>query len=289
MFARLRCTVRSCGRPLLENDSGASCEAGHHFDRAREGYLSLLQPQDRRSRRPGDEAEVARARRRLAQAGHDDALVELLERLCSSWPRPPARILDIGCGEGSLLTRLVATTGAAGSGVDLSAPSIALAARAAPAFQWVVANADRGLPWLDAGFDLVLSVVARVPAAEIARVLAPGGDLILAVSGDDDLAELRELALGEARPQGRLDKALESLGTGPSSSGFEVVERHRAVQQLTVDAAGIEDLLRASYLAGRAGRRERLAGVDQLTVTIDREVVWCRQRSARSPTRRSTA
>ena len=58
------------------------CRRGHSFDLARSGYLNLLQPQDRRARRPGDSAEVRAARRRFlgsaAAAPLVAAIVDLL-------------------------------------------------------------------------------------------------------------------------------------------------------------------------------------------------------------------
>jgi 23S rRNA (guanine745-N1)-methyltransferase len=233
----------------------------------------LLQPQDRRSRRPGDEAEVARSRRRLAELGHDDALRRALIGGATRFGSAGGAWLDVGCGEGSLLAAIADAIPIVGSGIDLSAPSIALAARLAPGGQWVVANADRGLPWVDRSFDVVLSVVARLPVEELARVLVPDGHLAVVVAGDRDLAELKEIVLGEVRPSGRLDAAVERL-----APRFEVVSRDQVEQHLDLDRPGLEDLMRASYLGGRRGRHERLGAIESLGVTISRDIVWCRPR-----------
>ena len=82
-------------------------------------------------------------------------------------------------------------------GIDLSAAALDLAARADPLTTWVVANADRGLPLMSRSCDVVLSITARRPAAEIRRVLENSGDLWVAVPGADDLAELREMVEGQ--------------------------------------------------------------------------------------------
>ena len=37
------------------------CPRGHSFDVARSGYINLLQPQERRSRNPGDSADAVAA------------------------------------------------------------------------------------------------------------------------------------------------------------------------------------------------------------------------------------
>src|SRR5947199_10671655 len=65
----LLCTVRECRAALVREERRAVCERGHSFDVARSGYLNLLQPQDRRSRHPGDSAEAVAARRRVIERG----------------------------------------------------------------------------------------------------------------------------------------------------------------------------------------------------------------------------
>lgn len=216
---------------------------------------------------------MARARRRLAELGHDHELRRVLIARATDLGLAQGRWLDVGCGEGTLLAELAAALPITGSGVDLSAPSIALAARLAPGQQWIVANADRGLPWVDASFDVVLSVVARLPVEELVRVLRPGGCLAVAVAGDQDLTELKQIVLGDVRPAGRVASAIERLAVH-----FDIVARDQVEQRLELDRQGIDDLMKASYLGGRRGRQERLAETERLGVTIARDIVWCRPR-----------
>ena len=65
----LICPVRGCGLALTRDEKRAFCSRGHSFDVARSGYINLLQPQDRRSKEPGDTKEAVAARRRLMIAG----------------------------------------------------------------------------------------------------------------------------------------------------------------------------------------------------------------------------
>ena len=79
------CTVRGCGEPLrVLADGGWGCATGHRFDRARAGYVNLLQPQDKRSSNPGDESETVAARARLAAGRVEDALHEAVSSWASS-------------------------------------------------------------------------------------------------------------------------------------------------------------------------------------------------------------
>src|SRR5689334_19540014 len=173
---RLLCTVRGCGRELAAGETSWSCLAGHSFDLARSGYLNLLQVQDRRSKEPGDAAETVAARRRWMKSGRAAPLSEaLLAEARALGIGAGARVLDVGCGEGTFLGEIQAATGCEAWGVDISRAAVEAAARRWPAARWVVANADLGLPFVAGSFELVLSITSRRNAAEFARVLAPGG------------------------------------------------------------------------------------------------------------------
>ena len=161
------CPVRACAAPLERRDHSWACPRGHSFDIARSGYCNLLQPQDRKSKSPGDPKEAVLARRRFLEAGHGDFLLQaLLEEIGT-----PSAILDVGCGEGFFLGSLVREREMEAHGVDLSVPAIDLAARRWPEVSWWVVNADRALPFADGSFDLALSIAGRRPSKELRRVL----------------------------------------------------------------------------------------------------------------------
>jgi len=106
--------------------------------------------------------------------------------------RPGARILDLGCGAGEALERLVAY-GARVVGVDPHPERVREAAAFAPA----AVACGEALPWRDECFDLVyvshvfhhaydLDAMLR----EIDRVLSPGG-LLFAIESVDDSPLMR--------------------------------------------------------------------------------------------------
>ncbi len=276
--AILACTVRGCAAPLERRERSWVCPVGHSFDIARRGYVNLLQPQDRRSLEAGDSAEVVAARRRLASAGHDGPLLQaLLAALVSSFPAEERlRLLDVGCGEGSMLWRLACEPWLAGSeawGVDLSAPAIEAAARQAPQLHWVIANADRGLPWQAGSFDVLLSITARLAPEEFRRVLRPGGLALLALAGPDDLIELRQEVLGEGQERDRVARTLADF-----AGSFELVEQQQVRSRVLADRALLEDLLAITYRGGRRSREERAARLDELAVTFSRDLLVLRNR-----------
>ncbi|HSB40762.1 MAG TPA: hypothetical protein VLK28_02930, partial [Methylomirabilota bacterium] len=71
---------------------------------ARLGYVNLLQPQDRRSPRPGDSAPAIAARRRFLSRGFEAGLTRAIGDLLSL--APTDALLDVGCGDGDHLAAL---------------------------------------------------------------------------------------------------------------------------------------------------------------------------------------
>jgi 23S rRNA (guanine745-N1)-methyltransferase len=240
------------------------CAREHAFDIARSGYCNLLQPQDRRSREPGDSREAVAARRRLYDRGFGAELHSALTPWLALVPsHQPIRVLDLGCGEGSVLGMLAGSAALIGHGIDLSSYAVDLAARRYPDLTWLVVNADRRLPYADGSFDVVLSITANLPFPEAARVLAPQGELWVARPASDDLAELREAIQGRADSKDRLAAALER-----SAGLFSLVEQRAVRRREEMSREVLEDLLRATYRGGRRREQERLLDLGALAVTL---------------------
>jgi ubiquinone/menaquinone biosynthesis C-methylase UbiE len=146
---------------------------------------------------------------------------------CSPVPR---RILDVGCGTGYLLRQLAARVPAAVelAGVDAAAAMIGVARTAAHDGRLhFSAGVAEQLPWPAETFDLVVSTTSfdhwadqQAGLTECARVLAPGGHLVLA----DQFATwlLPTLLLG------RRDKARTKLRATRllAAAGFRSPEWH---------------------------------------------------------------
>src|ERR1700691_135876 len=100
----LLCPVRNCHLALAREQRRVVCPRRHSFDIARSGYINLLQPQERRSRKPGDTVAAVAARRRLHDRG---VTVPLLQAIAETAAASPGDVvLDAGCGDGFYLGSL---------------------------------------------------------------------------------------------------------------------------------------------------------------------------------------
>jgi 23S rRNA (guanine745-N1)-methyltransferase len=247
--AVLLCTVRDCRAPLAAAGRQLVCANGHAFDMARSGYANLLQPQERRSKNPGDSAEVAAARRRVRERGIGQPLLEAMVAMLA--PSVDDVLLDAGCGDGWFLGELQRTIGLEGHGTDISTPAIDLAARRYPDCTWTVANADRFLPYADASMTKLTSITARMNPAEFRRVLRGDGRLLVAVAAPDDLIELR----GEGKE--RVDRTVETF-----NEYFTLIDQQRLTTVANIDEETARDLRLMIY-------RPRGGAVGRVTMSLD--------------------
>jgi 23S rRNA (guanine745-N1)-methyltransferase len=147
-----------------------------------------------------------------------------------------AEVLDAGCGDGFYLASLAGRLGWKAHGVDISIPSTDAAARRYPDCEWIVANADRLIPYTDASFELVMSITGRMNASEFRRILNDEGRLLVAVPAADDLIELR--GVGRDRVQRTVVEFADR---------FRLVEQKKISTAADLDEASISDVLHSIY------------------------------------------
>jgi 23S rRNA (guanine745-N1)-methyltransferase len=100
-------------------------------------------------------------------------------------------VVDLGAGTGHYLARVLdALPDARGIAIDASPAALRRAARAHPRAAAIGADAWKPLPIRDGIATIVLSVFAPRNAAEMARVLAPGGAVVAVTPTTRHLHEL---------------------------------------------------------------------------------------------------
>jgi 23S rRNA (guanine745-N1)-methyltransferase len=260
----LLCPVRNCRMALVREERRLLCPRGHSFDVARSGYINLLQPNDRRSSQPGDTAAAVAGRRRLHDRGVTAPLLHAIGEMMLASSSDV--VLDAGCGDGFYLGSLARQTGFSAHGVDISVPAIDAAARRYGECQWIVANADRFVPYADRSFSIVLTITARMNSSEFRRVLREDGSLVVALPARNDLAELR----GVGRDRGA--RTIETFGRD-----FTLVDRRRVTTAADLDAAAVHDVLLSIY------RPMRSQPVEALRVTFSLDLLLFRAKPRARP------
>ncbi|MBJ7289854.1 putative RNA methyltransferase [Williamsia sp.] len=227
----LDCPV--CQGDLDIDESTVICDRGHTFDIARQGYVSLLSGSA--GKLHSDSVEMVSARERVLGSGRYDPISDAVAELTDG----PA-ILDVGAGTGHYLARSLAAVGpdARGVGLDLSKAGARATARVHPRIGSIIADAWQRLPVRDGSVDTVLSVFAPRNVAEFARVLIPGGALVVVTPTPRHLAEIVEpmgmIGVDPAKPE-RIGNTL--------GAAFTRTERISVEHTMTLDRALVADVV----------------------------------------------
>ncbi|WP_433977327.1 23S rRNA (guanine(745)-N(1))-methyltransferase [Erwinia sp. E_sp_B01_9] len=240
------------------------CENRHQFDRAREGYVNLLPVQHKRSKQPGDSADMMLARREFLDAGHYQPLQE---KVCDIFARvlneKASAVLDIGCGEGyythAVANRLQARGDVEIHGLDVSKVAVRFGAKRYHNVQFCVASSHR-LPFAEGQFDAVLRIYAPCKAEELARVVKEQGYVLTVTPGPRHLLQFKELIYQDAKLH---DETPEKM------AGFELVEQHSLNYPMQLNSEESAALLQMTPFAWRA--RPEVWGVLATTPVFDCE------------------
>ncbi|OFT70942.1 SAM-dependent methyltransferase [Corynebacterium sp. HMSC14B06] len=173
-------------------------ESGHSYDVARQGYVTLAGGAGLRY--TGDDAKMITAREEFLSGGHYAPFVEavtgnvqdVLDDANVSEAVSPV-ICEVGAGTGYYLAHtLDSIPNSRGVGIDVSVPAAKHLAKSHPRLGAVVADAWARLPLRDGSIDALTVVFAPRNAEEFARVLKPGGQVVVLTATTGHLGELRE-------------------------------------------------------------------------------------------------
>jgi 23S rRNA (guanine745-N1)-methyltransferase len=251
----------------------------HSFDVARQGYLNLLPGAPRTG--TGDTAAMVAARAAFLEAGHyrviadavtADAVIADAVTAAAVTTVATAAVageccIELGAGTGHYLAQVLdAVSRWTGLALDVSAHAARRAARAHPRMGAVVCDAWGPLPVRSSVAAVLLSVFAPRNGPEIARVLRPGGALVVVTPSTAHLAELVQglgLISVEAHKQHRLNRQLDPF---LSAEWAHPVERLMRLGHQDIEA--LVGMGPSAYHTDPVAMRQRIAALpDPMPVT----------------------
>ena len=241
------------------------CANGHRFDVARRGYLSLLGARSRTD--TGDSAEMVAARVAFLGARHYRPIADAVAARVTAGP-----IVDIGAGTGYYLAEAVrrliesepdgSVQNASlpiGVALDASRYAAGRSAVAHPGIGAVLADAWSRLPVRSGVAATVINIFAPRDPAEIARLLAPEGRLIVVTPEPDHLAEIRGvLGLLTVDP-GKADRLVEAF-----AGLLRTVDRTSLRQEMVLTHLDVLALVRMGPSARHLGLEQLERAVGEL-------------------------
>jgi len=293
----LLCPV--CKESLQANESNKSlsCVNNHSFDRARQGYLNLLLAHKKKSKNPGDSQEMVSARQAFLNSDFYQPISDSLNKIIVdaalkldapekelSKSEKVIQVLDIGCGEGYYSQRMHNSLSDHQIehnlfGLDISKDAVIAAAKRAKAealkqdvpttntSEWLVASAI-DIPLQAQSIDIATCLFTRLMPESYHKVIKQDGLFICVNTGEKHLIELRE-KLYEEITKAEFDP-VKNMG-----EDFELVDHQQVSYQNTLSSQQqIQDLLLMTPHNWRtkADKKEALASLEELTVTIDAQI-----------------
>ena len=94
----------NCKQTLHRNEKFYKCPNNHCFDLSKEGYLNLIIANKKKSKNPGDNLEMVKARQDFLLGGYYEPLSDEINKIIHDFKS--INILDVGACEGYYTHRL---------------------------------------------------------------------------------------------------------------------------------------------------------------------------------------
>lgn len=256
-MGNLLCPV--CKSELSRSAASFSCNKGHCFDIAKEGYVNLLTG-SKSGNLTGDNKDMARSRKAFLDKGYFSSLADAICKEIAAVN--PTTILDICCGEGYYTEAVRNGCNSTVYGFDLSKEMIRLAAKRKCGAEFFVANMAN-IPIADNSIDCAIHLFAPFCEKEFLRVIKKGGYLISVCPGAKHLWEMKATLY---------EKPYENEECAPILPGFSLYHTFNASEYITLESAqDIEALFKMTpyYYHTADNDKAKLLSLDALKTRVD--------------------
>lgn len=250
-----------CEQPLAANGKQWQCPDRHSYDTAKQGYINLLLVNQKKSKNPGDDLEMVKARTAFLDSGIYEPISDALNAMVNAGP-----ILDIGCGEGYYTQRLQQQKPEyAITGLDISRDAIKEACRRTKDIRWLVASGARP-PVSARSIKTIISLFTPLMPQGLDHALADDGEIITVNTGPQHLMQLREVIYDEVKAESF------SPVHKMADAGFIAVDEQKLTYEVTVP--GGDPLVALFNMTPHRWkvspeRAEKLQTIDSLALEID--------------------
>lgn len=188
-----RCPV--CGNFLADEGKTYRCEKNHCFDKAKQGYVNLLQSQSSSKKRHGDDTLMVKARQDFLEKGFYNDLCNELINAAVKTAKEETVLIDLGCGECWYTAQLYESLEKNGKnpsvfGIDISKQALIAGSKRCKELKLAVAS-TADIPMTNESCDTVVCVFAPYSEEEVLRVLKRGGVFIKAFPLENHLFGLK--------------------------------------------------------------------------------------------------
>jgi 23S rRNA (guanine745-N1)-methyltransferase len=221
-----------CQHSLSLNSKQWSCDNGHCFDQAKEGYTNLLAVQHKHSKQPGDSKAMLQARQNFLNQGHFEFLAKAINQVISQYS--VQSIVDLGCGEGYYTQAIQSQQSNENGviGIDIAKDGIRMAAKRCKQAQFFVASNHR-LPIADNSIDFTVRVFAPSDNQELLRISKAEAYLLKVVPGAMHLSKLRTLLYKDLQAHSEQAEVMD---------GWHLLEQQKIAQTSSLNQADMNAL-----------------------------------------------
>ncbi len=255
-----------CSRPLKIEETCARCEAGHNFDRAKEGYFNFLMSSSAGGH--GDDKAMLQSRRCFLEKGFYGHLLSALKEICLERFSDGCTLIDAGCGEGYYTDAICKALSEQVKDVhffafDIAKDAAKMVSRKMGKSATVFVSSAYRMPFKTGCADGILSFFAPFARQEYLRVLKPGGFLIRAYPLENHLFALKKAVY---------ENPMKNEGVSEAGEGWSSVEEITVKKSLELTSN--EDITALFGMTPYAHKtslqdRKKLDGLDRLCVETE--------------------
>lgn len=262
-----KCTV--CGDMLVREEKIYRCCNNHCFDIAKQGYVNLLQSQQSKRKRHGDDKLMIRSRTEFLDKGYYEPLKNTLCQKLNNYICENPKIIDAGCGDCYYTAEIEKTLerkNAVIMGIDISKDAMIAASKRSKTLMLAVASVF-SLPVCDGCCDAVLNIFSPFAPDEYRRVLKSGGLLFRVTPLENHLIELKEKIY---------DTPYKNPSENTELEGFNLVDKAEIKYRINLNnKEDIENLFRMTpyYYKTSAKDQQKLMGLNEINITCEFAVI----------------